>query len=76
MCIRDSLTASLTGNYTGSMLVGHSAGSGVEDPVAVHTPRFMEVNMKLAYDLSLIHILVVVVPIVIVAARQGKRDGQ
>lgn len=44
------LTASLTGNYTGSMLVGHSAGSGVEEPVAVHTPRFMEVNMKLAYD--------------------------
>ena len=47
------LTASLTGNYTGSMLVGHSAGSGVEDPVAVHTPRFMEVNMKLAYDFTI-----------------------
>ena len=43
-------TASLTGNYTGSMLVGHSAGSGVETPVAVHTPEFMEVNMKLSYD--------------------------
>lgn len=43
-------TASVTGNYTGSMLVGHSAGSGVEEPVAVNTPRFMEVNMKLAYD--------------------------
>ena len=43
-------TASVTGNYTGSMLVGHSAGSGVENPVAVHTPKFMEVNMKLAYD--------------------------
>ena len=43
-------TASVTGNYTGSMLVGHSAGSGVEEPVAVHTPKFMEVNMKLAYD--------------------------
>ena len=43
-------TASVTGNYTGSMLVGHSAGSGVEKPVAVNTPRFMEVNMKLAYD--------------------------
>ena len=47
------LTASLTGNYTGSMLVGHSAGSGVEEPVAVHTPRFMEVNMKLAYDFTI-----------------------
>lgn len=43
-------TASVTGNYTGSMLVGHSAGSGVENPVAVHTPKFMEINMKLAYD--------------------------
>ena len=46
-------TASVTGNYTGSMLVGHSAGSGVENPVAVHTPKFMEVNMKLAYDFSI-----------------------
>lgn len=44
------LTASVTGNYTGSMLVGHSAGSGVEEPVAVNTPKFMEVNMKLSYD--------------------------
>lgn len=44
------LTASVTGNYTGSMLVGHSAGSGVDEPVAVNTPNFMEVNMKLAYD--------------------------
>lgn len=43
-------TASVTGNYTGSMLVGHSAGSGVESPVAVNTPDFMEVNLKLAYD--------------------------
>lgn len=45
-------TASVTGNYTGSMLVGHSAGSGVDNPVAVNTPKFMEVNMKLAYDFS------------------------
>lgn len=44
------LTASVTGNYTGSMLVGHAAGSGVDEPVAVNTPNFMEVNMKLAYD--------------------------
>ena len=43
-------TASVTGNYTGSMLVGHSAGSGVDNPVALNTPKFMEVNMKLAYD--------------------------
>ena len=44
------LTASVTGNYTGSMLVGHAAGSGVDEPVAVNTPNFMEVNMKFAYD--------------------------
>lgn len=44
------LTASVTGNYTGSMLVGHAAGSGVDEPVAVNTHNFMEVNMKLAYD--------------------------
>lgn len=44
------LTASVTGNYTGSMLVGHAAGSGVDEPVAVNTPNFTEVNMKLAYD--------------------------
>lgn len=47
------LTASVTGNYTGSMLVGHAAGSGVDEPVAVNTPNFMEVNMKLAYDFSI-----------------------
>lgn len=46
-------TASVTGNYTGSMLVGHSAGSGVEKPVAVNTPKFMEVNMKLSYDFTI-----------------------
>ena len=46
-------TASVTGNYTGSMLVGHSAGSGVEKPVAVNTPKFMEVNMKLSYDFQI-----------------------
>lgn len=43
-------TASLTGNYTGSMLVGHSAGSGIDSPKVVDTPKFMELNMKLAYD--------------------------
>ena len=43
-------TISLTGNYTGSMLVGHAAGSGVAKPVAVDTPAFMVFNLKLAYD--------------------------
>lgn len=44
-------TASITGNYTGSMLIGHAAGSGVEEPKAVDTPDFMELNIKLAYDI-------------------------
>ena len=44
-------TASITGNYTGSMLIGHAAGSGIEEPKAVDTPDFMELNMKLAYDI-------------------------
>ena len=46
-------TASITGNYTGSMLIGHAAGSGVEEPKAVDTPDFMELNMKLAYDIPI-----------------------
>ena len=44
-------TASITGNYTGSMFIGHAAGSGVEEPKAVDTSDFMELNMKLAYDI-------------------------
>lgn len=47
------MTLSLTGNYTGSMLIGHNAGSGVEIPEAVTTPSFMVVNAKLTYDLPL-----------------------
>ena len=45
------LSASLTGNYTGSMLIGHNAGSGVEAPVAVDTPDFLALNLKVAYDI-------------------------
>ena len=45
------LTASLTGNYTGSMLIGHSAGSGVERLIGVNTPDFFTLNLKLAYDI-------------------------
>lgn len=45
-----AFSASLSGNYTGSMLVGHAAGSGVDVPVAVNTPSFFTLNTKLAYD--------------------------
>lgn len=44
------LTVSASGNYTGAMLVGHSAGSGVDKPVVVNTPHFTTLNLKAAYD--------------------------
>lgn len=47
----ENLTASLTGNYTGSMIVGHNAGSGVEQSVAVNTPDFFTMNIKVAYQI-------------------------
>ena len=34
------------------MLVGHAAGSGVDEPVAVTTPSFFAVNLKLSYDIA------------------------
>lgn len=40
---------SLTGNYTGSMLVPHVEGP-VEKPIAVESPSFFTLNTKLAYD--------------------------
>lgn len=46
-------SASITGNYTGCMLVGHSAGSGVKNPVVVKTPDFFELNLKFSYDIPL-----------------------
>lgn len=44
-------TAAVTGNYTGSMLVGHNAGSGVDTPTAVDTSDFFTLNVKLSYDI-------------------------
>ena len=34
------------------MLVPHVAGSGVDKPVAVHTPTFFTLNLKLAYTFT------------------------
>lgn len=42
-------TASLSGTYTGSMLVQHLAGYIPMDKV-VNTPNFFDMNIKLAYD--------------------------
>lgn len=46
-----NFSASLSGNYTGHMLVGHSAGSGINEPQLVNTPDFMTIGLKLAYDI-------------------------
>ena len=44
------LTLSLSGTYTGEMLVQHLAGSGTDVDVAVTTPDFFDLNLKVAYD--------------------------
>ncbi len=46
-------TVSLSGNYTGSMLVPHMEGPTISSPVAVNTPEYFTLNMKLAYDFTL-----------------------
>lgn len=43
----------LSGNYTGSMLVQHYAGSGTDVDVAVKTPSFFDANLRLQYSLKL-----------------------
>ena len=44
------MTLSLSGTYTGEMLVQHLAGSGTDVDVAVTTPDFFDLNLKVAYD--------------------------
>ena len=46
------LTASLSGTYTGSMVVQHLAGVILTDE-AVQTPDFFDMNVKLAYDFDI-----------------------
>lgn len=46
------LTASLSGTYTGSMVVQHLAGV-IQTDEAVQTPDFFDMNVKLAYDFSI-----------------------
>ena len=48
------LGIALTGTYTGQMLVQHLAGSGTERDVAVTTPSFFDMNLKLTYDVRVI----------------------
>ncbi len=42
-------SASLSGTYTGTMLVQHMAGV-IEQDVAVKTPDFFDMNLKLSYE--------------------------
>lgn len=56
----DKFSTSLSGNYTGSMLVPHDAGFGVEgvdkfSPVYItkESPSFFELNTKIAYTIDI-----------------------
>ena len=46
------LSVALSGTYTGSMLVEHKAGY-IEKDIAVNTPDFWELNLKIGYDFSI-----------------------
>ena len=48
---------SLSGTYTGEMLVQHAAGSGTPGDVAVTTPDFFALNVKLAYEFPILRTL-------------------
>ena len=47
-----NLTLSLTGTYTGSMLIEHHAGM-IEKNLTVETPGFWDMGFKSAYDLKM-----------------------
>ena len=47
----NSLKFSLSGTYTGSMLVQHFAGY-VEKDEQVETPQFFDMTLKIAYDIK------------------------
>lgn len=47
------LSVDVTGTCTGEMLVQHMAGSGTERDVAVLTPRFLDMNLRVAYDVKI-----------------------
>lgn len=48
-----SLQIALSGTYTGRMLVQHLEGSGTPVDVAVNTPIFFDMNLKIAYDFKI-----------------------
>ncbi len=46
--------ASLSGTYTGSMLIQHCEGSGTDVDVAVNTPDFFDANLKFTYGFPIL----------------------
>lgn len=53
------LAISISGTYTGSMLVQHCAGSGTDVDVAVETPEFFDMNLKISYDFKVLDVTTV-----------------
>lgn len=53
--ITSKLSASLSGTYTGPMLVQHLEGSGTPVDVAVTTPRFFDASVKLSYEFKIMN---------------------
>lgn len=51
--INSHFKASVSGTYTGPMLVQHLAGSGTPVDVAVKTPSFFDANVKLNYEVKI-----------------------
>lgn len=48
-----ALQLSLSGTYTGSMLVQHLEGSGTPIDEAVNTPDFFDASFKVSYDIAI-----------------------
>lgn len=54
------LSVSLSGTYTGRMLVGRAGidkGPGIRKPEAINTPSFMALNFKIGYDIPLYRLI-------------------
>lgn len=45
----------VSGKHTGSMLVGHSAGSGTDNDITVSTPTFIELGCKASYTFNVVN---------------------
>lgn len=55
--ITRKLKASLSGTYTGHMIVQHLAGSGTPIDVAVRTPQFFDASLKVSYNFKILDVV-------------------